>query len=162
MSSPGSHAGALRGRVDARGVRAALVAARFHADVTDRLVEGARRCLREHGARDADVEVFRVPGAWELPQAARRLVDRGGHDILVAMGCVVRGETPHFEYVCSEASRGLGAVARSTTVPVAFGVLTTDTLEQALARAGEGPDNKGYEAALGALEMLRLFRSLGP
>lgn len=158
MSSEGTHAPETRGSIDGSGVRAAVLVARFNADVTDRLLEGARACFREHGV--ASVDVYRVPGAWELPQAAARLVERGGHDCLVALGCVVRGETPHFHYVCDEASRGLGDVARSSPVPVLFGVLTTDDREQARARAGDGPSNKGYEAALGALQMTELYRSL--
>lgn len=157
MSSQGSPTDGARGTLDGRGRRVAVLVARFNADVTDRLLQGARACLAEHGVADADVDVFRVPGAWELPQAAARTVELGRHDAVVALGCVVRGETPHFDYVCSEASRGLGAVARSSPVPVLFGVLTTDTREQALARAGEGADNKGFEAALAALQMCALY-----
>lgn len=159
MSSEGTHAHASRGSVDGSGVRAALVVARFNDDITERLLEGARACLEEHGAPAPDV--FRVPGAWELPQAAARVVARGGHDCLVALGCVIRGETPHFHYVCDEANRGLGAVAREAAIPVLFGVLTTDDHAQAAARAGDGPDNKGWEAALSALQMAALYRELG-
>ncbi len=143
----------------AEGLRFAVVVARFNADVTDRLLQGALACLAEHGARDEDVEVLRVPGAWELPQTAARLVERGRSDAIVALGCVIRGETPHFDYVCAEASRGLGAVARASRIPVLFGVLTTDTREQAMARAADGPSNKGYETALAAAEMADLYRS---
>jgi len=137
--------------VDGSGLRAAVVVARFNAHITDRLLGGARACLEEHGVESVDV--YPIPGAWELPQAAARLVSRGAHDCIVTLGCVIRGETPHFDYVCSEATRGLGAVARTTAIPVVFGVLTTDDLDQALARAVDGPDNKGYEAALSALQM---------
>lgn len=161
MSSSGSHAGARRGKVDASGARFALLVARFNADVTERLLEGARSCLVEHGAAEADVDVYRVPGAWELPQTAARVVELGRHDALLALGCVIRGETPHFDYVCAEANHGLGAVARSARVPVLFGVLTTDDHAQAMARAGDGPDNKGYETALAALDMIALHRELG-
>ncbi len=146
--------------VSGRGYRFALVVSRFNRSVTDRLLTGARECLAEHGVAEADVDVFRVPGAWELPQAARRIASGGRHDALVALGCVIRGETPHFEYVCDEASRGLGEVARSVDIPVLFGVLTTDTEEQALVRAAKGADNKGWEAALAALEMVELYRTL--
>jgi 6,7-dimethyl-8-ribityllumazine synthase len=139
----------------------AVLVARFNGDITERLLEGALACLREHGGRDDDVAVYRVPGAWELPQAAARVLEAGGDvDALVALGCVIRGETPHFEYVCAEANRGLGAVARSSETPVAFGVLTTDDHAQALARAGAGPTNKGYEATLSVLQMVDLYRSL--
>ncbi|MFQ5536911.1 MAG: 6,7-dimethyl-8-ribityllumazine synthase [Gemmatimonadota bacterium] len=160
MSTEGTHAHASRGTVDARGVRVAVIAARFNADVTDRLVDGALRCLMDHGGLSEDVSVYRVPGAWELPQAAARVLAMGAHDCVVTLGCVIRGETPHFEYVCSEATRGLGAVAREASVPVVFGVLTTDTHAQAMARAGEGVQNKGYEATLSALQMVDLFREL--
>lgn len=146
--------------MDATGVRVAVLVARFNADITDRLLAGARACLEEHGAAEADVQVFRVPGAWELPQTAARVLELGSHDALVALGCVIRGETPHFEYVCDEANRGLGEVARASDVPVLFGVLTTNDHAQALARAGEGSANKGYETALAALQMVASYREM--
>ena len=161
MTSLGSPAGETRGTVDASGVRVAVLVARFNADVTERLLEGSLRCLREHGAAEADVDVYRVPGAWELPQAAGRVAALGRHDALVALGCVIRGETPHFDYVCDQATLGLGAVARSSKAPLTFGVLTTEDRAQALARAGEGTSNKGYEVALAALQMVALYRTLG-
>jgi len=148
------------GGSEAAGLRVALLAARFNSEITDALVEGAIRALLSQGAHAADVETIRVPGAWELPQAAARAASTGRYDALVALGCVIRGETPHFEYVCMEATLGLGAVARSATIPVAFGVLTTDDLAQAEARAGAGPDNKGYEAAMSVLEMVAVYRHL--
>jgi len=139
----------------------ALLAARFNAEITDALVGGATRALLAHGASPEDVETIRVPGAWELPQAAAKAAAAGRFDAIVALGCVIRGETPHFEYVCTEATLGLGAVARQASIPVAFGVLTTDDEAQARARAGEGPDNKGYEAAMAVLEMVSVYRLLG-
>lgn len=160
MSSEGSHAERSSGSVDAAGVRVAVLVARFNGDVTERLLEGALECLHAHGAVEGDVDVYRVPGAWELPQAAARVVEAGRHDAVVALGCVIRGETPHFEYVSAEANRGLGAVARGSKAPLAFGVLTTDDRAQALARAADGPGNKGYEAALSVLQMVALYRSL--
>ncbi len=160
MSTTGSYIDALRGGLDASGLRVAIVASRFNADITDSLVEGARAALREHGGQDEDAAVIRVPGAWELPQTAARAAESGRFDAIIALGCVIRGETPHFHYVCEEASLGLGAVARSADVPVLFGVLTTDDRAQALARAGRGRDNKGYEAAIAALEMIGVYRSL--
>jgi 6,7-dimethyl-8-ribityllumazine synthase len=141
-------------------VRTALLVARFNPEITDRLLDGARRALLEHGAAVADITTIRVPGAWELPQAAARAVESGRFDAIVALGCVVRGETPHFDYVCTEATLGLGAVAREGRVPLAFGVLTTDDVEQARARAGDGTDNKGYEAVMAVLEMVSVYRSL--
>jgi 6,7-dimethyl-8-ribityllumazine synthase len=149
-----------QGATDGTGRRFAIVAARFNQVVTDALVTGAVEALTHHHVADRDIEVIRVPGAWELPAGCRRVVRRGGVDGVIALGCVIRGETPHFEYVSAEASRGLGAVAREADVPVVFGVLTTDTLEQALRRAGEGERNKGWEAALAALEMVAVFRAL--
>jgi len=157
----GSPAGRPRGSMEAAGLRVALLAARFNSEVTDALVDGATRALAAHGAHAADIQTIRVPGAWELPQAAARLIASGRFNAIVALGCVIRGETPHFEYVCMEASLGLGAVARSSTIPVAFGVLTTDDLEQAKARAGSGTGNKGYEAAMAVLEMVSVYRRLG-
>lgn len=160
MSGSGSPAEGQRGRFGAAGVRVAILVARFNADVTERLLEGALACLRDHGAAEGDVEVHRVPGAWELPQAAWTVADRRHPDAIVALGCVIRGETPHFDYVCDEANRGLGEVARVSGIPVAFGVLTTENHEQAMVRAADGPTNKGYEATLAALEMVALYRSL--
>lgn len=141
----------------AEGRSFALLVARFNEDVTDQLLDGAVACLRAHGADDESVDVYRVPGAWELPQAAARVVEAGRHDGVVALGCVIRGETPHFDFISAEASRGLGAVARASSVPVTFGVLTTDTLEQARERADRDGLDKGWEAALAALEMAELY-----
>lgn len=146
--------GALREELLAPGRRFAVVVSRFNPEITEEMLESARACLLQHEVAEDDVEVFRVPGAWELPQAARAVVDEGAHDAVIALGCVIRGETPHFEYVAGEAARGLGEVARSGSVPVAFGVLTTETGEQARERADRERGNKGREAALAALEML--------
>ena len=161
MSSEGSPVHHRRGALDATGLRVAVIVARFNSDVTDRLLEGALAALTEHGAAEGDVEVVRVPGAWELPQASARAAATGRFDAIVTLGCVIRGETPHFDYVCQEATLGLGAVARSVGIPVLFGVLTTDDHAQAMARAGDGADNKGYETALAAIEMVSVFRELG-
>jgi 6,7-dimethyl-8-ribityllumazine synthase len=160
LSTEGSPIAELRGGFDATEGRFALLVSRFHSDVTDRLLEGARACLLEHGADDTHIEVVRVAGAWELPQLAAHGVRLGRHEAIIALGCVIRGETPHFEYVCSAASNGLGAVAREAAMPVLFGVLTTDNHAQALARAGQGKDNKGYECAMAALEMIQAFRKM--
>ncbi len=146
--------------MQAAGLRLAIVVSRFNVDITDRLLRGALACLEEHGGVRDDVEVIHVPGAWELPPTAARIARLDRHDAIVALGCVIRGDTPHFDYVCAEASAGLGAVARSASVPVLFGVLTTDDHEQALSRAGDGKDNKGYEAAFAALEMVSVYRAL--
>jgi 6,7-dimethyl-8-ribityllumazine synthase len=161
VSTDGSPVDTLRGGLDSAGLRIAVIVARFNADITDRLLEGAQEALAQHGVRESDVEVVRVPGAWELPQTAARATEAGRFDAVVTLGCVIRGETPHFDYVCQEATLGLGAVARDSDVPVVFGVLTTDDHGQAAARAGRGRDNKGYEAAVAALEMVSVYRGLG-
>lgn len=160
MSTRGSHVDDVRGEIDASDLRVAVLVARFNAEITDSLLDGALQALREHGAAEADVTTIRVPGAWELPQAAARAVETGRFDAVVTLGCVIRGETPHFDYVCQEASLGLGAVARASDVPVVFGVLTTDDEAQARARAGAGKDNKGYEAAMAAVQMVHAYRHL--
>jgi len=160
VSTSGSPVDQNRGTVDATGLHVAVLVARFHAEITDRLLAGALEAFREHGAADDDITVLRVPGAWELPQTAARAVESGNFDAIVTLGCVIRGETPHFDFVCQEATLGLGEVARGSDIPVVFGVLTTDDIAQASARAREGRDNKGYEAAMAALEMVGVYRAL--
>ncbi|OLD03756.1 MAG: 6,7-dimethyl-8-ribityllumazine synthase [Gemmatimonadetes bacterium 13_1_40CM_3_69_22] len=134
-----------------RQVRVAVLVARYNEIVTARLLDGARQCFREKGVPDARVDVVWVPGAFELPVAAEAAAASGRYAAIVALGCVIRGETPHFEYVAGEAARGLGNVALAHRLPVGFGVLTTESLEQAMARAGGAAGNKGYEAAEAAL-----------
>lgn len=143
------------GHNDARGLRLAVVVARFNSDITEKLLEGARQALREARAETGDV--FYVPGAFELPLASKLLAPR--YDAIVALGAVIRGDTPHFDYVAGEAARGLQQVALETGVPVAFGVLTTNTYEQAVERAGGKHGNKGYDAVMTAVEMARLVAS---
>ncbi len=137
------------------GLRVCVLASRFNRLVTERLVEGALETLREAGVDEEDVDLVRVPGAWELPWAARRAA-RGGYDALVALGCVVRGQTDHFDYICEAATRGLGDLAGEGEIPVGLGVLTCDTVEQAVARAGGEHGNKGADAAEAALELADL------
>ena len=143
------------------GSRFAVIVSRFNASITESLRAAALAALGEAGVATDHVEAFNVPGAFELPQAARAAAETGRFDAVICLGCVIRGETPHFEYVCSSAAQGLMAAAGDTGVPMAFGVLTTDTEAQALARAGNDADNKGREAAAAALEMAALFRALG-
>lgn len=143
------------------GFRFAIIVSRFNAGITGSLRDAAKAALAEAGVASANVEEFSVPGAFELPQAARCAAETGRFDAIVCLGCVIRGETPHFEYVASSAAHGLMAASGETGVPMAFGVLTTDTEEQAKARAGTDAHNKGREAAAAALEMATLFRSLG-
>ena len=139
--------------------RIAILATRWNVDVVDALVAGARRALRAWGVSDAHVAEFRAPGAYELPLAAQALLQSGRFDAVVALGTVIRGDTPHFDYVCEGCTHGLMDVQLKTGKPVAFGVLTVNTVQQARERSGEGEDNKGCEAAAAALDMLRLIRS---
>ena len=146
--------------LDGSGKRFAIVAARFNPEITDSLLSGALARLAELGVAPEDVDVHRVPGAWELPQIAARLVRGAAHHGIVALGCVIRGETPHFDYVAGEAAYGLGEVARTSPIPVVFGVLTTDTREQAERRADPKGMDKGGEVASAAVEMALLFDRL--
>jgi 6,7-dimethyl-8-ribityllumazine synthase len=152
---------AFQGELDARGARLAIVLSRFNEIVGEQLLAGALEALTGRGATPEDIDVVRVPGAFEIPFALRLLAERGRYDALVALGAVIRGETAHFEYVAGECARGVREVSVAHGVPVGFGVLTTDTLEQALERAGaRGGANKGAEAALVALEMANLQKRL--
>ena len=144
----------------AQGRRFAIVASRFNESVVQRLVDGALDALTRHGAAFEDVDVVWVPGAWELPVAARTLAASGRYDALVAIGAVIRGETPHFDFVAGEASRGLAKVSEDFDLPLGFGLLTTDDMAQAEARAGGAHGNKGWDAAVAALEMADLFARL--
>jgi 6,7-dimethyl-8-ribityllumazine synthase len=149
----------FRGRAAASGRRFAVVVSRFNEGVTERLLAGALACLEEHGARPGDVDVFSVPGAWELPVAALHAAG-AGYAAVIAIGCVIRGDTPHFDFVAGGTADGLSRVSIETGVPVSFGVLTTNDLDQALARAGGKSGNKGWEAAQTALEMADLVEQM--
>ena len=144
----------------AGNARFALIVSRFNEAITSRLLEGARAALVEAGAAADRIVAHMVPGAFELPQAARCAAETGHYDAIVCLGCVIRGETPHFEYISAAVAHGLMEASGETGVPMAFGVLTTDTWEQAEARAGDGRANKGFEAAAAALEMAELFTTL--
>jgi 6,7-dimethyl-8-ribityllumazine synthase len=156
MIQPGKIGGGLNGE----GLRFGIVVSRFNSFITERLLQGAVDALERGGAASKDVDVIHVPGAFELPLAAKKLALAGRYDALIAIGCVLRGETAHYDYVCSETSRGLQLAQMDTGVPVMFCVLTCDTLEQAIDRAGLKGGNKGYEAGLGAIEMAQLSRKL--
>jgi 6,7-dimethyl-8-ribityllumazine synthase len=151
----------LAGSRDAAGCRFAIVVSRFNEDITRGLLTGALSALGEAGVRDPDITVVHVPGAFEIPVTARHLAEAGGLDAIIALGCLIKGDTMHFEYIASAAAQGIMDVSTGTGVPVAFGVLTTLTDAQAEARAADGPDNKGREAALAAIEMATLFRQTG-
>lgn len=146
--------------VVAKGVRFAIAVARTNSLVTERLLDGALDCLARHGAEDGSITVVRVPGAYELPLATQQLCNSREFDAVIALGCVVRGGTPHFDYVAGEASKGLAQVSLASNVFVAFGLLTCDNLEQALERAGAKGGNKGWEAALAAVEMVSLLSQI--
>ena len=149
-----------RGSLKADGRRFAVVVSRFNEEVTGRLLAGVRACLSEHGVTEEGVDTFSVPGAWELPVAALHAA-RAGYDAVIAIGCVIRGDTPHFDYVAGGAAQGLAQVSVDTGVPVIFGVLTTEDVQQAMDRAGGKIGNKGWEAAQTALEMANLLRTMG-
>ena len=140
------------------GLRIGVALARFNQSVTDRLLAGALEALAQHGVASDAIDIASVPGAFELPLCAQRLAATGRYDAIVCLGAVIRGETPHFEFVAGEAARGIAEVSRRLDLPMAFGVLTTDTIEQALARAGGDRGNKGFEAAVTALEMVQMLR----
>jgi 6,7-dimethyl-8-ribityllumazine synthase len=150
----------LRGSLSAAGCRFAIVVSRFNEEVTAGLLAGARAALRDAAVADGDVTVVHVPGAFEIPVAALRLAEDGTWDAVIALGCLIKGETVHFEYIASAASQGIMNVSTSTGVPIAFGVLTAMTDAQAEERAAPGPHNKGREAALAAVEMATLFRAI--
>jgi 6,7-dimethyl-8-ribityllumazine synthase len=149
----------IEGSLSATGLRFAIVASRFNSLIVESLVQGAVDAIVRSGGNAEDITIVRCPGAWELPQVVRKVVDRGGIDAVVALGAVIRGSTPHFDYVAGEASRGIAAAATGE-IPISFGVLTTDTIEQALERAGTKAGNKGFDAAMAAIELAQLYRAL--
>ena len=150
----------IEGHLDAEGLKFAVIVSRFNGFITERLLAGALDALKRHGCQDQDIDVVKVPGSWEMPVVADEIARQKRHDAIVCLGCVIRGETPHFDYVAGEAAKGLAAVALKTGVPVAFGVLTTNTIEQAVDRAGAKSGNKGVDAAMSAIEMAHLMRAV--
>lgn len=150
----------IEGKLDAKGLKVGIVVSRFNSFICERLLEGATDALLRHNADDGDIDVIRVPGAFEIPLVAKKLATSGRYDGVICLGAVIRGATPHFDYVCSEVSKGVASVSLDTDIPIAFGVITTDTIEQAIERAGSKAGNKGAEAAMVVIEMLNLFRAL--
>ncbi|MEN0643366.1 6,7-dimethyl-8-ribityllumazine synthase [Alkalicoccobacillus gibsonii] len=148
------------GKLTGEGLKIGIVVARFNEFITSKLLSGAEDVLKRHGVNEADVEVAWVPGAFEIPFAAKKLADTGKYDAILTLGTVIRGSTPHFDYVCNEAAKGVGSLALSTGIPVIFGVLTTNTIEQAIERAGTKAGNKGAETAIAAIEMANLSRAI--
>jgi 6,7-dimethyl-8-ribityllumazine synthase len=149
-----------QGQLNAQGKKFAIVASRYNEIITSRLINGALDCLQRHGAAPQDIEVFRVPGSFEIPLVAREIADTGKFNAVICLGAIIRGETPHFDFVAAEAAKGVSRAALDTGVPVIFGIVTTDTVEQAVDRAGGRTGNRGAEAALAAIEMASLFASL--
>jgi 6,7-dimethyl-8-ribityllumazine synthase len=150
----------FEGRISAEGFRFGVIVSRFNDFISSKLVEGALDALKRHGARDEMISLIKVPGSFEIPLAARKVADSGQFDAIICLGAVIRGATPHFEYVAAEVSKGIAAVALESRIPVTFGVLTTDSLEQAIERAGSKSGNKGWDAAMAAMEMANLFKEL--
>lgn len=150
----------FEGKLDGSGKRFALVVSRFNNFLTDKLVEGAVDCLTRHGAKDADISLAYVPGAFEIPYVAAKMANADGYDAVICLGAVIRGDTPHFDYISNEASKGIAKIALETGKPVIFGLVTADTLEQAIERSGTKAGNKGWDAAEAAVEMVNLYSAL--
>jgi 6,7-dimethyl-8-ribityllumazine synthase len=150
----------VEGQLSAAGFRFGIIVGRFNDFISSRLVEGAMDALLRHGAADENVSVIKVPGAFEIPFVAKRLAESGQYDAVICLGAVIRGATPHFDYVAAEVSKGVANVGLESGVPVVFGVVTTDNLEQAIERAGSKSGNKGYEGAVAAIEMVNLLKEL--
>ena len=150
----------VEGALDARGMKFGIIVSRFNSSVTERLLEGALEALKTHGGEDKDIDVVRVPGAFEIPLLTKKLAASGKYDALICLGAVIRGDTPHFEYIAEAVTHGIGAVVLEHRLPISFGVLTTNNVEQAMERAGAKSENKGFEAALTAIEMAGLNRTL--
>ncbi len=149
------------GNLSAKGLNFAIVVSRFNDFISSRLLEGALDCLRRHEAEEQAIEIFRVPGSWEIPYAAQKIAHKKRYMAIICLGAVIRGDTPHFDYISAEVTKGIARIGLDTGVPVILGVLTTDTVEQAIERAGSKAGNKGWEAALTAIEMANLFKQIG-
>jgi 6,7-dimethyl-8-ribityllumazine synthase len=150
----------LEGRLNAEGISFGIVVGRFNSLITGQLLDGALDCLRRHGARDEQITIARCPGSFEIPQVALQLARSGGCDAVICLGCLIRGETPHFDYLAAEVTKGIAGVAMQTGVPTTFGILTTENLAQALERAGAKAGNKGWDAAQSAIELVQLGSEL--
>jgi 6,7-dimethyl-8-ribityllumazine synthase len=150
----------FEGDLKADGLRFAIIVSRFNSFITDRLLAGALDGIARSGGKTSDVDIVRIPGAWEFPLTVRAVAERKQHDAILCLGAVIKGDTPHFDYVAGQAASGIAAASAETGIPVAFGVLTTNTVEQAIDRAGAKSGNKGFDAAMTAIEMANLLRSL--
>ncbi len=148
------------GELQAKGLKFAVVISRFNDFITSKLLDGAVDALLRHGADESNIEIVKVPGAFEIPLAAKKLAEKEFYDAIICLGTVIRGATPHFDYVAAEAAKGIATASMETGLPIAFGVLTTDTIEQAVERAGSKSGNKGWDAAMVAIEMAQLFKKI--
>lgn len=148
------------GNYKAENIKLALIASRFNSFIVDRLIEGALDALKRHGAKEEDITLIKVPGAFEIPSTLFQVLESKKYDGVVCLGAVIRGDTPHFDYVAAEVSKGIAQLAMKSPIPVSFGVLTTDNIEQAIERAGTKAGNKGFEAAMTVIEMIQLYREL--
>jgi 6,7-dimethyl-8-ribityllumazine synthase len=151
----------IEGNLMAKGLKFGIVLSRFNNFVSDRLLEGALDALRRSGAEEGDCSVVRVPGSFEIPLATKKMAKSGRYDALICLGCVIRGATPHFEYIATEVTKGIASITLESEVPISFGVLITDTIEQAIERAGSKVGNKGFDAAMSAIEMANLMKEMG-
>lgn len=149
------------GNLLAGGLKFGIVVSRWNSFITDRMLGGAVDALKRHGAAEADIDIARVPGTWEIPVIAQKMANSGAYNAVVCIGCLIRGDTPHFDYLASEVTRGIGQIARDSGIPVTYGVITVENLEQAIDRAGAKSGNKGAEAAMAAIEMANLMKELG-
>jgi len=151
----------LEGKIDAKGLKFGLVVSRFNNFINDHLLDGALDALTRNGAEEKDLSIVKVPGAFEIPLAAKKMAGSGRYNAVICLGCVIRGATPHFEYISAEVTKGIAKVSLESGIPVSFGVITADNLEQAIERAGTKAGNKGWDAALSAIEMINLFKTMG-
>jgi len=150
----------VEGKIKADGLRFGIVVSRFNNFISERLLEGALDALRRHGAGEDAIEIYRTPGSFEIPAVVKKLVERNKYDAIICLGAVIRGATPHFSYISAEVTKGIAQLSLQGTIPIAFGVITADTIEQAIERAGTKAGNKGWDAALSAVEMANLYRDL--
>lgn len=150
----------FEGELQAKGLKFGIIVSRFNDFITTKLLDGAVDALIRHGAEEEDIEIVKVPGSFEIPLIAKRLASKGKYNALICLGTIIRGATPHFDYVASEVSKGIAAVSLETSTPIAFGVITSDTIEQAIERAGSKAGNKGWDAALTAIEMAQVLKKI--
>lgn len=148
----------ISGNLNAKGFKVAIIVSRFNEFITNRLLDGALDCLKRHDAQEDDITIVYCPGSFEIPQVAKKIINTNNYDSVICLGCVIKGDTPHFDYIASEVTKGVAELGLSSNIPVTLGVLTTETLEQAIERAGTKSGNKGWDAALSAIELMNLYR----